>query len=173
MSRRDPERCAAGASGARFWEEKSLEAMSDAEWEALCDRCGRCCLQKLEDEDSGRLQYTRVACRLLDVERGCCARYAERRALVEDCLSVRPLTAEKLSWLPPSCAYRRLAEGRGLADWHPLIAGDRQEMRRRGIAVDGRVVSERDVPPEAIVLHLVDWPEGEPVSDRERSDPPG
>ena len=145
----------------RFWEETPLEAMSDAEWESLCDGCGRCCLQKLEDEDSGTVYATRVACRLLDTGSARCLRYASRREHVEDCLEVRPLTAEKLGWLPSSCAYRRLAEGRGLAAWHPLVSGDPDSVRRAGISVAGRVLSERDVPAHEILLHLTDAYDGD------------
>ena len=146
--------------GTRFWEEKSLEQMDDGEWESLCDGCGRCCLQKFEDEDSGEVFHTRIACRLLDTDDCRCRDYAHRQEHVEDCLSVRPLTAEKLSWLPSSCAYRRLAEGRGLADWHPLVSGDPASVRRAGIGVGGRVVSERDVPVHEFMLHLTSWEEG-------------
>jgi len=140
-----------------YWERKSLEEMNEREWESLCDGCGRCCLQKLEDEESGDIHFTRVACRLLDTESCRCTDYAARFRRVDDCLSVRPLDAQKISWLPPSCAYRRLAEGRGLADWHPLLSGDPQSVRQAGISAAGRVVSEEAVPVYAIVEHIVQW----------------
>ena len=143
----------------RFWETKTLSEMDEDEWESLCDGCGRCCLQKLEDEDSGRIFHTRVACRQLDLNTCRCRDYERRREHVEDCLSVRPLTEQKLSWLPSSCAYRRLAEGRGLADWHPLVSGDPRSVRRAGIGVGGQVVSERDVPLNEFMLHLALWEE--------------
>ena len=142
-----------------FWETKPLAEMSEAEWEALCDGCGRCCLHKLEDEDTGELHFTRVACRLLDTATCRCRDYPARRRRVEDCLSVRPLTAEKRAWLPASCAYRRLDEGRGLADWHPLVSGDPRSVARAGVGVAGRAVSELDVPVHEMVHHVVDWNE--------------
>jgi len=149
-----------------FWETTPLAAMSEAEWESLCDGCGRCCLQKLEDEDTGDVHFTRVACRLLDTATCRCRDYAHRRRHVEDCLSVRPLTDEKRGWLPSSCAYRRLDEGRGLADWHPLVSGDRDSVRRAGISVAGRVVSELDVPVHELMRHLVVWEdENDPEDD--------
>ena len=156
------------ADGSRpFWETTPLAAMSDAEWESLCDGCGRCCLQKLEDEDTGEVHFTRVACRLLDTATARCRHYADRRAHVEDCLEVRPLDADKRGWLPASCAYRRLAEGRGLADWHPLVSGDPGSVVRAGIAVAGRVVSERDVPVHELIEHLIVWHDETPSPDGE------
>jgi len=148
-----------------FWNEKPLEAMSEAEWESLCDGCGRCCLQKLEDEDTGRIYHTRVACHLLDPASCRCRDYPSRHARVADCLSVRPLTAQKLGWLPSSCAYRRLAEGRGLASWHPLVSGEADSARRAGISVADRVVSEHEVPTHELVRYLVTW-EGEGEEER-------
>ena len=149
-----------------FWETKPLAEMSEAEWESLCDGCGRCCLQKLEDEDTGEVHFTRVACRLLDTATCRCRDYAVRRRRVEDCLDVAPLTAEKRGWLPASCAYRRLAEGRGLADWHPLVSGDPGSVRRAGVSVAGRVVSELDVPVHELVRHLVVWDEAPDADGR-------
>ena len=140
-----------------FWEEKSLDELSDQEWESLCDGCGRCCLQKLEDEDSGDIRYTKVACELLDGKTCRCVDYLHRFQRVSDCLSVRPLTAQKISWLPKSCAYRRLAEGRNLAPWHPLISGDPDTVRQAGISVAGYSVPESEVPLAEYHQHVINW----------------
>jgi len=145
----------------RFWEKFSLEDLTDTEWEALCDGCGRCCLQKLEDEDTGSVHTTDIACSLLDTNSCRCQNYPKRQTLVPDCLNVRPLDEDKLRWLPGSCAYKRLAEGRPLADWHPLISGDPQSVHRAGIGMAGRCVSEQQVPLHEWPLRLLDWGDGE------------
>ncbi len=143
-----------------FWQTKTLEQMSRAEWESLCDRCGRCCLHKLRDEESGALAYTNVACRLLDLH-GCgCADYAGRRQQVPDCVQLTPAALRRIDWLPPSCAYRRVAEGRGLAAWHPLLSGDPDSVHKAGVSVRGRVVSERTAG--AWEDHVVTWPHRSP-----------
>lgn len=140
----------------RFWEHKTLDELSDAQWESLCDGCGRCCLQKFEDEDNGDVHYTDVACKLLDTNSCHCKHYEDRFSLVPDCLQVRPLDADKLNWLPKSCAYVRLSKGQTLADWHPLISGDPDSVRAAGISVAGRCCSEIDVPIVEWHLHLID-----------------
>ena len=145
------------AREARFWEEKSLDELSDQEWESLCDGCGRCCLQKLEDEDSGEIRYTKVACDLLDGNTCRCTDYPHRFERIADCLSVRPLTAQKINWLPKSCAYRRLAEGRALAPWHPLLSGDPDTVRQAGISVAGLSVPENKVALAEYHLHVINW----------------
>jgi len=139
----------------RFWEKKSLDSLSDDEWESLCDGCGRCCLQKLEDEDSGEVLYTNIACELLDGETCRCSDYANRFERVVDCLSVRPLTEKKLTWLPPSCAYRRLAEGRSLAPWHPLISGDPDSVHQAGISMTGSSIPESKVALVEFHRHVI------------------
>lgn len=139
-----------------FWRTKRLEDMTRAEWESLCDGCGRCCLHKLREEDTGELSYTNVACHLLDLHTCRCRDYRHRKARVPDCVSLTAAEVRKIDWLPPSCAYRRLAEGKNLAWWHPLVSGDPDTVHTAGISVRGRAISER----EAGLLegHIVDWP---------------
>ena len=139
-----------------FWETRTLDEMSDDQWESLCDGCGRCCLHKLEDEDTGEVFYTRIACRLLDGESARCKNYKDRFQEVPDCLSMRPLNEDKLRWLPMSCAYRRLSEGRGLAEWHPLVSGRVDSVRAAGIAVTGKTRAEFDVPVSEWPDHVID-----------------
>jgi uncharacterized cysteine cluster protein YcgN (CxxCxxCC family) len=129
--------------------------MSTEQWESLCDGCGKCCLNKYEDEDTGAIHYTAVACALLDLERCCCADYARRAERVSDCITLTPETLRDPRWLPETCAYRRLAEGRALPDWHPLLTGDPDSVRRAHHAVHGRVLSETEV--EDPLLYLIDW----------------
>ena len=125
----------------RFWETTPLNALSVAEWEALCDGCARCCLVKLEDEDTAEVVYTDVVCHLLDQDSCRCTHYPERHDLVPDCIDFDADLVQALAWLPESCAYRRVAEGRGLAWWHPLISGSAETVVAAGISVRGRVVS--------------------------------
>jgi uncharacterized cysteine cluster protein YcgN (CxxCxxCC family) len=139
-----------------FWKTKQLEEMDRAEWESLCDGCGRCCLHKLRDEDTDELSFTNVACRLLDLHSCKCSDYTHRRRRVHDCVSLTPATVREIDWLPPSCAYRRLAEGRGLAWWHPLVSGDPETVHSSGASVRGRALSEKDAGPYE--HHIVDWP---------------
>ena len=125
-----------------FWEVKRLEAMSAAEWESLCDGCGRCCLVRFEDEDTGEVIPTRVACRLFDDATCRCSNYPRRRHHVPDCIKLTPHNVEALTWMPVSCAYRRLHEGRGLPAWHPLITGDPDSVHRAGVSMRGQTISE-------------------------------
>lgn len=119
--------------------------MNQAEWESLCDGCGRCCLHKLEDADSGEMFYTNVACRLLDLNSGRCTRYAIRNRLVPDCIQLTPEQIKRFTWLPDTCAYRLLAEGKALPKWHPLISGDPRSVHGAGVSVRGWAVSEEYV----------------------------
>ncbi|MDB4223008.1 YcgN family cysteine cluster protein [Granulosicoccus sp.] len=141
----------------KFWETTSLNDMSDTQWESLCDGCGRCCLQKLEDEDTGEVHFTRVSCRLLNTDTCRCSNYPQRFNKVPDCLSLRPLTEEKVSWLPESCAYAKLSHGKPLEYWHPLISGSAESVKLAGISVSGQCISEEYVPVSEIYEHIIQW----------------
>jgi uncharacterized cysteine cluster protein YcgN (CxxCxxCC family) len=141
---------------APFWKTKTLEEMTHEEWESLCDGCGRCCLHKLRDDATGELSFTTVACRLLDTHSCQCSDYPKRRRRVPDCVSLTPALVREIDWLPPSCAYRRVAEGKGLAWWHPLVSGDKNTVHEAGVSVRDRVISERQAGP--LEHHLADWP---------------
>ncbi len=135
---------------AKFWETVPLGQMTEAEWEALCDGCGKCCLNKLEDIDTGELLFTRVACRLFDDATCRCSNYAERKTLVPECVVLTPETLDEIAyWMPETCAYRRLHEGRALPRWHPLITGDCHSTHRAGISMLGKTVSEQSLDVEA------------------------
>jgi uncharacterized cysteine cluster protein YcgN (CxxCxxCC family) len=140
-----------------FWNIKSLAEMTPQEWESLCDGCGRCCLHKLEDVDSGLLFYTNVACRLLDEHHCRCTSYQERMHLVPDCLLLSADDDDQLHWLPASCAYRKLANRQPLEWWHPLISGDPDSVHQAGISVRGRTISETEIPREQLEGHVISW----------------
>ncbi len=142
-----------------FWESKTLAEMSVTEWESLCDGCGLCCLIRFEDEDSGDITPTRVACRLFDGDRCRCTNYGERREHVPDCIKLTPHNIAALPWMPPSCAYRRLHEGRGLASWHPLVSGDPASVHDAGVSVRGQTISEASLadPDDALAFLAPEW----------------
>ncbi len=139
----------------RFWRHKALEDMTDDEWEALCDGCGRCCLVKLEDEDTGDIYLTSVACRLLDPKSCRCRDYENRFAKMPDCVSLSPETVRQVSWLPVTCAYRLVRDGLDLPWWHPLVSGDPQTVHQAGIAVGSWVTSEAKVPAAEIDRYII------------------
>lgn len=125
-----------------FWEAKRLDQMTKVEWESLCDGCGRCCLIRFEEEETGEIIPTRVSCKLFDDATCRCSNYAKRKRYVPDCIKLTPWNIEDLQWMPPTCAYRRLHEGRGLPDWHPLVTGDPESVHRAGISMRGQTISE-------------------------------
>jgi uncharacterized cysteine cluster protein YcgN (CxxCxxCC family) len=140
-----------------FWETTALAAMSDEQWESLCDGCGRCCLHKLQDAYTDRFYYTDVACRLLDDTSCRCSQYSRRKELVPDCMVLPRQLSPEFDWLPDSCAYRRLDEGRGLAEWHPLVSGDPDTVHLAGISVRGRTRPEHTVNEEDLEEHIIHW----------------
>ena len=138
----------------RFWEDTPLDKLDRAQWEQLCDGCGKCCIHKLEDEETGELLATNVACRLLDGRTGQCSNYRYRRAFVPECVRLTPGNVRGIDWLPSTCAYRLRAEGRPLPEWHHLNTGDRESVHRAGASVRGWTISE-DVAGD-LEHHLVD-----------------
>lgn len=131
--------------------------MTQQEWESLCDGCGRCCLVKLEDEDTGDIYTTDVSCRLLDCTTCRCTDYASRHQLVEDCNKLDPANVEELGWLPETCAYRLVQEGKPLADWHPLVSGRPETVHEAGISVRGKVTSETEVDVDDLPDRITNW----------------
>ncbi|MEE8387722.1 MAG: YcgN family cysteine cluster protein [Acidiferrobacterales bacterium] len=141
-----------------FWESKSLHDMDEAEWESLCDGCGRCCLTKLEDNDTGEVFFTNVACKLLDTDTCRCGDYTNRKQRVPACFVLDAESLSDYSYLPPTCAYRLLSTGKSLPHWHPLITGTPDSVHQAGISVRGKVVSERYVDDSELQDRIVSWP---------------
>jgi len=138
-----------------FWRRKTLEQLTPREWERLCDGCGRCCLHKLEDTETGKVALSRVACKLLDLESCRCGDYANRRNFVPDCIKLTARRVRELKWLPKTCGYHLVAEGKDLHWWHPLVSGDPTTVHKAGISVRGRAIPEtEDIDIED---HLVKW----------------
>lgn len=144
---------------ARFWESVPLAQMSAEQWESLCDGCGKCCLIKLQDEESERVYTTRVACRLLNVDTCRCRDYRHRRRHVRECLLLDAPAAAQLDWLPETCAYRRVAVGQALPDWHHLLCGDRGAVHRAGQSVRGWALSAEYVHEDEFEQHIIQWVE--------------
>jgi uncharacterized cysteine cluster protein YcgN (CxxCxxCC family) len=140
-----------------FWNTKRLCEMTPGEWESLCDGCGRCCLHKLEDVDTGLCYYTNVACHLLDTHSCRCRNYTGRMRIVADCLDLWQSREKQFAWLPASCAYRRLSNGQPLSWWHPLVSGDPETVHTAGISVRGRTVREQHVSHDRLEIYIIDW----------------
>jgi uncharacterized cysteine cluster protein YcgN (CxxCxxCC family) len=165
-----------------FWRTKTLDEMTQAEWESLCDGCGRCCLVKLEEDlpeedvEAGanpNIYYTDVGCRLLDSGTCRCRDYPHRAEKVDDCVQLTPKTVREIGWLPPTCAYRLIDEGRGLYWWHPLVSGDPETVHEAGVSVRGRVGAvEDDIPFEEVEDRIVSWPLRFPKAARGRQKKP-
>lgn len=142
-----------------FWKRKTLEQMTESEWESLCDGCGRCCLVKLEDEDTGDILYTDVACTLFNPETCRCRDYVNRQKRVPDCIRLTPREVRTLPWLPQTCAYFLLARNRDLPDWHPLVSGNGASVRDAGVSVYGHVAGTEDEYSETELMdRIVTWP---------------
>jgi uncharacterized cysteine cluster protein YcgN (CxxCxxCC family) len=145
-----------------FWRRKRLDQMTRPEWESLCDGCGRCCLHKLrnadEPADTPNVDYTDIACKLLDTHSCRCTHYPTRKTFVPDCVALTVKNVDELGWMPSTCAYRLLAEGHDLYWWHPLVSGDPETVHEAGISVRDKVVSEDEVPEDEFEDHIVDWP---------------
>lgn len=129
----------------KFWQQP-LNTLTQSEWEQLCDGCGQCCMQKFEDEDTGEILHTRIACRLFDDDTCVCSDYKHRLLRVPECLDMRTFQAEHYAWLPETCAYRLRFEGKSLLPWHPLISGTQESVHQAAISMRGQTVSEDDVP---------------------------
>ncbi|QLF94354.1 YcgN family cysteine cluster protein [Pseudomonas sp. ABC1] len=138
-----------------FWIRKTLSQLDRDEWESLCDGCGLCCLQKLEDEEDGAVYYTRVACKLLDLQTCQCSDYPARRASVPDCIQLTAADAVDFKWLPPTCGYRLVAEGKDLPLWHHLVCGDRQAVHDERISQAGRMIAEDSVDEDDWEQYLI------------------
>lgn len=141
----------------RFWETVPLNQMTTEQWESLCDGCGKCCLNKLEDWDTGEIHFTNIACTLFDDKTCRCTNYEQRFETVPDCIKLKPADIASYPWLPSTCAYRRLDEGKDLPDWHPLLTGSPMSVHEAGMSVRGRTIPEDGMSVEDYEDHLVDW----------------
>lgn len=141
----------------KFWEEKSLAEMSQDEWESLCDGCGRCCLNKLEDEDTNEIYFTNVTCKLLDINNCCCTDYENRKVSMPDCMILSLDNKAALEVMPSTCAYRLLQLGEPLPKWHPLITGKQESVIEAGISISGKVISEEHIHYKQLPEHLINW----------------
>lgn len=140
-----------------YWESKPLAEMNTQEWESLCDGCGRCCLNKLEDEDTGEIYFTNVSCKMFDIDACRCTDYENRQARMPDCMLLSVDNTAALEVMPSTCAYRLLQLGESLPEWHPLISGDANSVDEAGISVAGKVVSEEYIHYEQLPEHLINW----------------
>ena len=143
----------------RFWETVPMKKMSRREWEALCDGCGKCCLNKLEDADTGHVALTRVACKLLDDSTCLCSNYENRHSFVPECIVLKPKNIDRHAyWMPQTCAYRLLWDGKPLYDWHPLISGDPETVHRAGVSMRGRTLREDSIDEDDWEDHIIEEP---------------
>ena len=141
-----------------FWKQKTLNEMTNAEWESICDGCGLCCLNKLEEWDSGDIYFTSIRCKLLDSESCQCSSYPNRWDFVPDCVQLTKENVDEIPWLPPTCGYRLLNEGRDLYWWHPLVSGDPETVHLAGISARGRTIDETGIDVDNYEDYVVDWP---------------
>ncbi len=139
----------------KFWETKKLHEMTPTEWESLCDNCGKCCLHKLEDEDTGEIYFTSVVCNLIDLKTCRCTHYAERTIRVPECIDLKQHDFAAYTWLPSTCAYRLLSDGKPLADWHPLVSGDPNSVVETGVSIRSYAMKEADV--DDLEDHIIEW----------------
>ena len=144
-------------SSADYWNNTPLHELSHEQWEMLCDGCGKCCLHKLQDEDTNEVFYTRVACKLLDTKSGGCQDYDQRFSRVPDCMDVAKMLPSEMAWLPNSCAYRLRADNKPLPQWHPLISGKQSSVHKETKSIRGRVVSEVDVDEADFENYIIRW----------------
>ncbi len=142
-----------------YWKTTPLAAMSEAQWEGLCDGCGKCCLIGLEDEDTGEIYLTDVACKLFDDKSCRCSNYDQRRDIVDDCVKLTPQTIGELTWLPKTCAYRLVHEGRDLFWWHPLVSGDPESVHAANVSVRGKTRPERNQKVRQLMKRITQWPD--------------
>lgn len=140
-----------------FWKQKPLHRMSDEEWESLCDGCGKCCLFKLKKNKAEKVQYTSVSCRFLCPRTCRCTSYKKRKKLVPTCMILTPARVEEFSWLPKTCAYRLVYEGKDLPHWHHLVSGDPGMIHRLGVSVKGKVISEKQINLLQLYRYVVNW----------------
>lgn len=138
-----------------FWKTKNLNEMNAEEWESLCDNCGKCCLNKLEDEKTGEVHFTSAACKLINLKTCRCTRYADRTRLVPRCLDLKQLKTDAFHWLPSTCAYRLLFEGEELPSWHPLVSGRADSVRRAGVSIGSYAIKEMQV--RRLEDHIIKW----------------
>ena len=138
-----------------FWKTKKLTEMTTEEWESLCDNCGKCCLHKLEDEDTGKIVFTNVACKLINLNTCRCTRYNERNRLVAECLDLKKYDFAQYNWLPSTCAYRLLNDGKELPAWHPLLSGNPASVKRAGASISSYAIKESDA--KNLEDHIIEW----------------
>jgi len=140
-----------------FWETKQLSEMSSEEWESLCDGCAKCCLNKLEDEDTEEIFFTRVACDLVDLESCRCTKYTERTRLVPECIDLTQHDFSEYTWLPATCAYKLLSDGQPLPPWHPLITGNKESIFEAGVAIRSFAIKESQINMDDLEEHIIEW----------------